>query len=248
MKLHRTLVAGLLAAALLAGATGAVATDAIRKQIEVEYRGMKITVDDQTVAIPSDLEPFLYLEKGRTYVPARPLAEALGAEVGWDAETSTVKVYSKTYATSTREGDLNVWTMPAHKFSIKAPVGFVRQELGFAVLQLGPLDPMGTSPMVAVQRLSPDDRSSGIKLMEVMIGLQLTFLRDLSPLPSTEENGYLTMRGSAKFLGSVPSTFAVRLIPHAQGDWVLFALVPDSLKEQMEGVTDAVLNSFALLP
>ncbi|MBR5155927.1 MAG: copper amine oxidase N-terminal domain-containing protein [Clostridia bacterium] len=39
---------------------------------------------------PMDTTPFLNYSEGRTYVPLRFLAEAIGYTVGWDGETETV--------------------------------------------------------------------------------------------------------------------------------------------------------------
>ncbi len=39
---------------------------------------------------PMDTTPFLNYSEGRTYVPLRFIAEAMGYTVGWDGETETV--------------------------------------------------------------------------------------------------------------------------------------------------------------
>ncbi|MBR5614707.1 MAG: copper amine oxidase N-terminal domain-containing protein [Clostridia bacterium] len=40
--------------------------------------------------ITMDVSPFLNLAEGRTYVPIRFIADAMGYEVGWDGATQTV--------------------------------------------------------------------------------------------------------------------------------------------------------------
>lgn len=54
----------------------------------ITFRDITITVDEQPVI--SDTEPFLY--QGRTYIPARALAEYMGGYVEWDDASSTVIV------------------------------------------------------------------------------------------------------------------------------------------------------------
>ena len=51
-------------------------------------------VDDKQVEF-TDAKPFID-EKGRTMVPLRPVADAMGLEVEWDRRTKTA-VFSETY-------------------------------------------------------------------------------------------------------------------------------------------------------
>lgn len=69
-------------------------------QKEIEYRDIKVSLDgtilDLRDAKGNIVEPFMF--GGTNYIPARALAEALGLEVAWDGETSTIKLSSiKTY-------------------------------------------------------------------------------------------------------------------------------------------------------
>ena len=73
--------AGLLTGLILTTTTFAFAADPI-----------KLIVNGQEIAFP-DAPPQII--NGRTMVPARPLAEALGAKVDWDNETRTVVVSSE---------------------------------------------------------------------------------------------------------------------------------------------------------
>ena len=56
--------------------------------IDVAYDDVKIAVNLEEVK--TDVEPFIY--NGRTFLPIRPVAEAMGAYVEWDNETKTVHI------------------------------------------------------------------------------------------------------------------------------------------------------------
>lgn len=72
--------------------TCAFAATTVYKTIKVEYAGVKLLVNGETVT-PRDpngnvVDPFIY--NGTTYLPVRAVSNALGAEVGWDGNTKTV--------------------------------------------------------------------------------------------------------------------------------------------------------------
>jgi len=72
--------------------TGTPAATSGTRNIEITYRDIKISIDGTEIT-PTDadgnaVEPFIY--DGTTYLPVRAVASALGVEVGWDGETSTV--------------------------------------------------------------------------------------------------------------------------------------------------------------
>ena len=56
--------------------------------IEVTYRNITIWVDGKQISV--DTEPFIV--QGRTFVPLRAIAEALGRSVSWDDPTNRVTV------------------------------------------------------------------------------------------------------------------------------------------------------------
>lgn len=65
----------------------------MRKNITVDYMGIKLVVDGKEVIMGNDMagnkiEPFAY--EGTTYLPVRALAEALGKTVQWDEATNTI--------------------------------------------------------------------------------------------------------------------------------------------------------------
>ncbi len=83
-----------------AGAT-ATASTARKVQKEIEYRDIKVALNGEILdlrdAKGNVIEPFMF--DGTNYIPARPLAEALGLEVAWDGKTSTIELSSmKTYS------------------------------------------------------------------------------------------------------------------------------------------------------
>lgn len=55
--------------------------------------GLKVTIDGEPLVF-SDAQPFID-ENGRTLVPIRPIAEALGLNVGWDDSTKSVSVIGR---------------------------------------------------------------------------------------------------------------------------------------------------------
>ncbi len=54
-------------------------------------------VNDQTPGIQMDAAPYIDASSGRTLVPVRYLADALGATTNWDADTQTVAVTTAVY-------------------------------------------------------------------------------------------------------------------------------------------------------
>ena len=78
-----TLVFVLLTAAAAAAAT-------TTKPIDITYRNIKLLVDGKAVSLLPSEEPFIYA--GRTFIPIRLAAEALGFNVEWVDWSSTVKI------------------------------------------------------------------------------------------------------------------------------------------------------------
>ncbi len=60
----------------------------VTKMIPVTYQNIKLFVDGKQIALPE--EPFLVEGKGVAMVPIRVISEALGKEVTWDEETSSI--------------------------------------------------------------------------------------------------------------------------------------------------------------
>lgn len=73
--------------------SSAIFAASFRKNITVDYMGIKLVVDGKEVIMGNDMagnkiEPFAY--EGTTYLPVRALAEALGKTVQWDEATNTI--------------------------------------------------------------------------------------------------------------------------------------------------------------
>lgn len=80
-------ILGLMVGILILGAITAYADGST--MIEVFYN-IKDIVINKVSKMPEEDKPFTY--QGRTYVPARYIANALGYHVDWDYETSTVLI------------------------------------------------------------------------------------------------------------------------------------------------------------
>lgn len=80
---------GLLVSAMLVlGVVGSALAMESSRTISVIFRGISLVVNGRV--IPVEQEPFVY--EGRTYVPIRAVAEALGQDVSWDAESNQVRI------------------------------------------------------------------------------------------------------------------------------------------------------------
>jgi hypothetical protein len=112
------LATGVLVLGMAVGATAA----GVRRNIEVEYGGINLKVDGKAVDTGSS-QPFVVVEEGRTYVPARYLAEALNAKVDWDAATKSVLVSTPRYYKTETQGDMTTYTFPYYGVSVKWPAG-----------------------------------------------------------------------------------------------------------------------------
>ena len=79
---------------------GVVFSQSTQRTLQAHYPDITIYLDDQVVT-PKDangnvVEPFIV--DGTTYLPVRAVAGALGCEVGWIEETSSVYLWSQDYA------------------------------------------------------------------------------------------------------------------------------------------------------
>ncbi|MFZ5824369.1 MAG: stalk domain-containing protein [Bacillota bacterium] len=229
---------------------GAWAATGMRKNIEVEYKQIQITVDDKVVTV--DAEPFLYVEKGRVFVPARPLAEALGGRVGWDAQTNTVKVYTKNYFTVEEQGDYKLWNMAGAGFTMRAPASFVQQNVTTAKLQLAlPVPEAGANAVIMAEHYPAGEMGTAVTPREKLDGLtqvmQQTIYPDLQLPNIVEEKGRITASGSATLMGRIPVLVTIRLIEaQGGGDWLLMHLIPTQASEQLSPVMKQILDSFTL--
>ena len=95
-------ISGFITSVLILGLVGGGIAANYQKQATLNYRNIKITVDGSTVT-PKDangntVEPFII--DGTTYLPVRAVASAVGYDVEWDSNSSTVKLTSEENVTS----------------------------------------------------------------------------------------------------------------------------------------------------
>jgi len=88
------MVAGFLLATLLLSTVRVLASPS--RAITVTY-GVNIVVDGTPQNFTDDMMPFI--SEGRTFLPVRGIAQALGVDVLWDGATSTVYINSGAIAT-----------------------------------------------------------------------------------------------------------------------------------------------------
>ena len=91
-------VIGMLVTIILFGGV-AIADFSKTETITALYRNIKIVIDGKEF-IPKDVnnnivEPFIY--NGTTYLPVRAVSQALGREVSWDGDTSTVYIEKESH-------------------------------------------------------------------------------------------------------------------------------------------------------
>ena len=63
-----------------------------QETITVNFNNIRVAVDGRH--IQTEKEPFIF--EGRTYLPTRDIAEAVGFDVTWESETNTVHLASRT--------------------------------------------------------------------------------------------------------------------------------------------------------
>ncbi|MHB8065865.1 MAG: copper amine oxidase N-terminal domain-containing protein, partial [Ruminiclostridium sp.] len=67
--------------------------------VQAIYNNVKVAVNGENVTFASGEEPAII--NNRTYVPAKYIAEALGATVKWDSKSSTVNIDETVEETAT---------------------------------------------------------------------------------------------------------------------------------------------------
>lgn len=88
----KSFLSGMVVTALIFGCMTTVVAANRQKQATLDYPGIKISLNGQTVtaktASGATVEPFSI--DGTTYLPVRGVASILGVDVGWDQKTKTV--------------------------------------------------------------------------------------------------------------------------------------------------------------
>ena len=95
-KLHNAkwFILGVIATALVVGVVVPAAAAPRHRQATLTYRDIKVVLDGRQLNI--ETEPFLI--DGTTYLPLRPISEALGLTPSWDGDTNTVTLTSGGFA------------------------------------------------------------------------------------------------------------------------------------------------------
>lgn len=100
-KQWKGFVAGVMVALLSVSLIGAATATVGKRTVDVDYNDIKVTLNGEAVnlvdANGAPVEPFAI--NGTTYLPVRAVASALGLEVGWNQETTTVVLSSQTQGT-----------------------------------------------------------------------------------------------------------------------------------------------------
>lgn len=85
-------LSGIVVALLIGCLVGSAVAKSGTQTAELTYRNIKVELDGKSVALKdangNAVEPFII--DGTTYLPVRAVSEALGLEVGWNADTNTV--------------------------------------------------------------------------------------------------------------------------------------------------------------
>ena len=76
-----------------------VGAEVFKAKIDVVYRDIKVLVDGKKIDCRNgkgeNVEPFIVVDQGTTYVPLRSFTEAVGIGVEWDDKTSTIYLGEK---------------------------------------------------------------------------------------------------------------------------------------------------------
>ena len=84
---------------VLSSTTSVLAAGTKTKTATLTYSNIEVTIDGKQVELKDKNEPFVI--DGTTYLPVRAIGEALGLDVAWDGETSTVALTTKSASTTT---------------------------------------------------------------------------------------------------------------------------------------------------
>lgn len=226
----RWMAGGMAAALLLGTAVGAGAATEVRRQIEVIYRGIQIKVDGKLVQ--GDTEPFVTAAEGRTYVPARALAEALGARVSWDEANSTVVVRTPGAVESS---DGVTYTFPYQGASIRLPAG-----ARLAPMEGVLLSAQSSVGMISVVRME----NNPLFDLEAVPEFLARGLRKLVPV-EVESVARIAVPGADEAVEATASgagqTVRMRVLVAGSDLWILAVLSPT---DQAASPVTAVFDSF----
>jgi hypothetical protein len=90
--MKKSIVTGAIIGAVAVSIIGTAAATVGKQAVEVDYNDIKVSLNGSAVALVdangNAVEPFAI--NGTTYLPVRAVSNALGLDVSWDGETSTV--------------------------------------------------------------------------------------------------------------------------------------------------------------
>lgn len=243
----RTAVAALVAAALITGAAaGAWAAAAeTRRLLEVSYQNIRIRIDG--AELRSDVEPFIEVASGRTFTPARHVAEAMGARVEWDGANKVVQIYTPRYATAENVPAGVLWRMPAAGIRLTTPARWRQVEAPGTLLQLLSADSQAGVNVVRQPGAPPAAR-------DAVEGF-LAGLRGISPGVTVLQQGSARLGGLEAVelvllvrLGAGEYQYWTRLAVRSGQLWIATAYAPAAAATTLAPDLAAVLDSFAFLP
>lgn len=240
--MRKGIAAAIVAALVLGISVGAAAVGG-RKSIEVDYSGIRLKVDGKLVETGTS-QPFVVVDESRTYIPARFLAEAMGAKVGYDAAANLVVVHTPRYVESEQNNGVTTYRFPYYGTSINWPSGGSAETGGTNLLR----HQSATAGLV-VDRLKHDVEASKFEpFVESMIeGLQM-----IMPITISRQYGVsvpgavraIELRGAMK-VANVEMPIWIRLIASDSGVWMLMASTEPASTMDDETIT-AYLNTFSL--
>lgn len=232
----------LLAAALLVGlVTGVLAAGEVTRRIEVTFRGIAIRVDDQAIA--ASTEPFVVADSGRVMIPARDLAEALGAAVEWDDATSTVHVYSADFVAAEPQAGGTRFRVPARGLSLSLPPGYLQVEFPGAVLAVQ--DAAGHSGAVVLRWDAPE------LPLDQLVDSVLAAMGAAAGAPLSVQSQAATVAGAPGFDVRARSVqpaveYHLRLTERDGSVWVVAAYYSEGAGAEARRALDGALESFRL--
>lgn len=240
--MRKAWVGAVVAAALLIGVAVGAGAESIRKSIEVEYPGIKVTVNGKVVDAGAS-QPFIVLAEGRTYVPARGLAEAMGGKVSWDDATKTVKVATPRYLEIIPAGDVTIYSLPYYGASIKLPATFKPQADKANFINAG----VGTTGAI-VNRI---DMPAGVPFDAVVnmllgsfkgAGMEITASKPMTAPPGATAAQELEGTMAA---GTIAMPMHARIIADTTGIWFLMATY-DNRVDAGGAKAMGILDTFSL--
>jgi hypothetical protein len=229
------LVATVVGTLLVGASVGAVGAT-YRQNIEVDYSGIKIKLDGKIVDTGTS-QPFVVVSEGRTYVPARQLAEALNAKVDWDPYAKSVLVYTANYYEANTVGNLTTYSFPYFGATMVLPSGGEVQPGRSSLLQL-----VYPSVMVMVSRMD----NEAMLPVDMMTSAAIGALKSTMPMTITAQEkiqvdgaiGASDFMGTLKLAG-LDAPFRMRIIAQSKNIWMLMTMADPSAN-----VSDAALKSY----